>query len=195
MKLTEKQLQEFHENGFLVIKDFFEPEALIQETRQLIDQFDSSDTVFKTGDDDHVGNEYFLESGDKIRYFLEDLSESSMGTTSISRNGSTKVINKIGHCLHELNPVFSKFTKQQAIIDIGSSLFEDCRILQSMLILKQPLVGSSVPPHQDSTFLFTNPPSCVGLWFALENSTEDNGVMSFAPGSHKSIVINSLSVV
>lgn len=53
-----------------------------------------------------------------------------------------------------------------------------------MIICKQPEIGGRVPPHQDSTFLYTDPPSAVGAWFALEDCTIANGCLSFAPGSH-----------
>ena len=55
-----------------------------------------------------------------------------------------------------------------------------------MIICKQPEIGGAVPPHQDSTFLYTNPPSAVGFWYALEDATVENGCLSFLPGSHKS---------
>jgi len=42
-----------------------------------------------------------------------------------------------------------------------------------------------VPSHQDSVFLYTDPPSAVGFWFALEDCTKTNGCLSFVPGSHK----------
>ena len=64
--------------------------------------------------------------------------------------------------------------------------FKDPRVLQSMLIFKQPKIGGEVPPHQDSTFLYTEPLSARGFWFALEDCTAENGALSFAPGSHKS---------
>ena len=54
-----------------------------------------------------------------------------------------------------------------------------------MVICKQPKIGGEVSPHIDSTFLFTEPPSAVGFWFALEDCTQDNGCMWFVPGSHK----------
>lgn len=54
-----------------------------------------------------------------------------------------------------------------------------------MVICKQPEIGGAVPSHQDSTFLYTNPPSAVGFWYALEDATIENGCLSFAPGSHK----------
>lgn len=42
-----------------------------------------------------------------------------------------------------------------------------------------------VSPHQDSTFLHTDPLNIVGLWFALEDVTLENGCLWFIPGSHK----------
>lgn len=42
-----------------------------------------------------------------------------------------------------------------------------------------------MPSHQDSTFLYTDPPSAVGFWYALEDATAENGCLSFLPGSHK----------
>ena len=54
-----------------------------------------------------------------------------------------------------------------------------------MIICKQPEIGGRVPPHQDSTFLYTDPPSAVGFWYALEDCTVENGCLSFAAGSHK----------
>lgn len=63
--------------------------------------------------------------------------------------------------------------------------FRDPHVLQSMIICKQPEIGGAVPPHQDSTFLYTDPPSAVGFWYALEDATPENGCLSFIPGSHK----------
>lgn len=45
-----------------------------------------------------------------------------------------------------------------------------------------------VPSHQDSSFLYTEPLSAVGFWFALEDCTAENGCLSFIPGSHKGIL-------
>lgn len=42
-----------------------------------------------------------------------------------------------------------------------------------------------MPDHQDSSFLYTEPLSAVGFWFALEDCTETNGCLWFIPGSHK----------
>jgi ectoine hydroxylase-related dioxygenase (phytanoyl-CoA dioxygenase family) len=44
-----------------------------------------------------------------------------------------------------------------------------------------------VVPHQDSTFLYTEPRTCTGLWLALEDATINNGCLWAIPGSHKSM--------
>lgn len=53
-----------------------------------------------------------------------------------------------------------------------------------MLIFKQPYVGGEVVPHQDSSFLATDPFSCVGIWLALEDARRDNGCLWALPGAH-----------
>ena len=60
-----------------------------------------------------------------------------------------------------------------------------------MIICKQPEIGGAVPAHQDSTFLYTDPPSAVGFWYALEDATVENGCLSFLPGSHKTAEVGS----
>jgi phytanoyl-CoA hydroxylase len=58
-------------------------------------------------------------------------------------------------------------------------------LLQSMYIFKQPRIGGEVTPHQDATYLVTEPPSVLGLWFALEDADRGNGCLWALPGGHK----------
>ena len=50
---------------------------------------------------------------------------------------------------------------------------------------QQPGIGGEVVPHQDNTFLYTEPTTCVGLWLALEDATKENGCLWALPESHK----------
>jgi phytanoyl-CoA hydroxylase len=54
-----------------------------------------------------------------------------------------------------------------------------------MYIFKQPHIGGEVSWHVDSTYLYTEPLSCVGFWFALEDATMENGAMWCLPGAHR----------
>ncbi|KAG8767478.1 hypothetical protein FRC15_005663 [Serendipita sp. 397] len=104
--------------------------------------------------------------------------------------------------LHELDPVFRDVTLNNPRLKaIAKDLHfhSNPLVLQSMVICKQPEIGGKgrhlsvsgnrsslliVPEHNDSTFLYTSPPSALGFWFALEACTELNGALSFLPGSH-----------
>lgn len=45
----------------------------------------------------------------------------------------------------------------------------------------------AVTPHQDATFLHTEPLGRIlGFWIALEDATQENGCLWFIPGSHTS---------
>ena len=199
--LTPAQLAAFHRDGYLIIPDALPPQtiaSLLTETDRLLSTLDLSThplTRFRTGGDDgtdHVGDAYFLTSGDKIRFFLEEDAFSPAGELTKPKH---RAVNKIGHYLHGLSPPFAALTdpspsahddikaRPAAVArDLG---FADPRVLQSMVICKQPEIGGAVPPHQDSTFLYTDPPSAVGFWYALEDATLENGCLSFLPGSHR----------
>lgn len=189
-KLTIEQLASYKANGYLLIPNALSPttvSTLLSQTNQMLSSFSLTDhpmTKFSTGEKDcHVGDDYFLTSGDKVRFFFE---EDAFSTTGELTRPKHRAINKIGHYLHELSPPFRKATFTPLHREIAKAIgFRDPRVLQSMIICKQPEIGGRVPPHQDSTFLYTNPPSAVGFWIALEDATIDNGCLSFAKGSHR----------
>lgn len=59
-----------------------------------------------------------------------------------------------------------------------------------MLVIKSTAIHYTntflVICHQDATYLYTEPPSLVGFWIALDDATTENGCLWFARGSHKS---------
>lgn len=187
--ITRDQVEQFHRDGYLVLEDFLSDEdvtSLRKSIIGLIDNFQPDQhpcTVFTTADSQQSRDVYFLESGDKIRYFLEEGAVDKEGKLLVDK---TRAFNKIGHALHWLDPDFKRVTFDSRIKEITRDIgFKDPAVAQSMYIFKQPGIGGEVTPHQDSSFLHTVPLNIMGLWIALEDVTLENGCLWFIPGSHR----------
>ena len=186
--LTQEMLADYEKAGVLILEGFVAPDKcrrLREHTLELIDAFDPADVrhVFSATEQTQLDDRYFEESGDKIRFFFEHDAFDEAGNL---RQAKEQCLNKMGHAMHDLDPVFDAFSRTpelgQIVKDLG---FEDPGIIQSMYIFKPPRIGGEVYCHQDSTFIYTEPESCVGFWFALEDATVDNGCMHFIPGGHR----------
>lgn len=186
-KLTSEQLDDYRRDGFLVLEDFVSAEACAElrgRAGELVSAFDprGAVSIFSTREQTRTSDEYFLESGDRVSFFFE---EDAFDAAGRLRQGKERSINKIGHALHDLDPVFSRFSRTPALAHLVADLgIARPLLVQSMYIFKQPSIGGEVTCHQDSTFLYTEPPSTVGLWFALEDATRENGCLWAIRGGH-----------
>lgn len=87
-----------------------------------------------------------------------------------------------------LSQTCSIFTAHQALIH---NFFKLIYVFnQSGCQFKLTCVVVLVYPHRDSTYLYTDPPSAIGIWIPLEDCTQENGCLWFIPGSHKGITVS-----
>ncbi|HUA10234.1 MAG TPA: phytanoyl-CoA dioxygenase family protein [Candidatus Acidoferrales bacterium] len=175
--MREDELQQYRTSGYVIFPGFKSPgeiAALRARAAAIVDAFNPSQTasIFSTSGDSARSDAYFMESGETVRCFLEEDGRS---------------VNKIGHAMHDLDPVFDAFSHDSRLARIAGAIgLRDPLIYQSMYIFKQPRVGGEVSWHQDAAFFDTDPPSVTAFWFALEDANRENGCMWVQPGGHRS---------
>ncbi len=186
--LDDRQIEQYQRDGFLVMEGFVDRTAcdeLRAAANQIVANFQPSGqrTIFTTNEQERASNAEFLASGSTIWCFFEEEAFDADGNPRTSKELS---INKIGHAMHDLDPSFEKFSYRPDLAGVAADIgLADALALQSMYIFKQPLIGGEVGCHQDSTFLYTDPMTVTGFWFAIEDATLQNGCLWAKPGGHR----------
>ena len=83
-QLSKSQIDSYTRDGFLVLENFIPDylcDMLIHRANQLIDELDASEvkSIFSTVNPYHIKDDYFLQSGDQIRFFFEENSFDEFG--------------------------------------------------------------------------------------------------------------------
>ena len=186
--LSNTQQEAYAREGYLVLPAFKPASALAAlQARALyiVEAFDpaASRAIFTTNDQTRTTDDYFLGSADTIRCFFEEEAFDAAGQL---KQAKTLSINKIGHALHDLDPVFDAFSHGPQLAELARDLgLLQPQVWQSMFIFKQPGIGGEVRWHQDAAFFETTPITVTTFWFALEDATLENGCLWVQPGGHR----------
>jgi phytanoyl-CoA hydroxylase len=186
--LSAEQVRRYQEEGYVVLPGFktaADVAALRERALAIVDAFDpgARRSIFSTTDQARGTGDDFLASAEGIHCFFEEEAFDQHGEL---RQAKALSINKIGHAMHDLDPVFEAFSRGPRMAALARDLgLADAKLWQSMYIFKQPGIGGEVKWHQDATFFDTTPCTVTAFWFALEDATRDNGCLWVEPGGHR----------
>jgi phytanoyl-CoA hydroxylase len=186
--LSPTQTEQWQRDGYVVLPGFKSRSELaeaIERAQTIVQAFEpgASTSRFSTKDRSLVADAALLASAEQVHCFFEEEALDEQGRLRVSKAQS---INKIGHALHERDPVFQRFSHGPELAALGAALgLKQAQVWQSQLIFKQPHIGGEVGWHQDASFFVTTPHTVTTFWFALEDATLDNGCLWVQPGGHE----------
>jgi ectoine hydroxylase-related dioxygenase (phytanoyl-CoA dioxygenase family) len=167
MGLTPAQVEQFREQGFLIIESILTQDEL-EAMRARADEIARGE----------------LPEGSRIVRQVEPAvarGEQAAASYAASLRKMTGLA--LGH-----DPVFEAHALRPRIVArIQALLGPDLTLYQDQLFMKPPRVGSRQPYHQDQPagFYIDPPDALVTVWTALDESTEANGCLRYLPGTHR----------
>jgi len=173
MELTQAQINEFQQNGFLLLKSFVSPEQCDEiksiAQRHLDERIDPIETEYeydiKTKDDRKVvtdGKELQTQEQPTIRR-LRQVYHRDEKFKEWMRDAN-------------LRPILKQILGDNPTITIAH---------HNSIMTKMPNKSTQTMWHQDFRYWNFQTDNLVSVWLALDEEYSENGVLEFIPGSHK----------
>lgn len=167
--LTQTQIREYQENGFVVIEDFLTPDEL-EHWRQAV-----GEAVNSRGSTKLAGREkdakWQSSDGYYDRVFVQ----------RINLWQDSAAMRKL-----MLDPRLGKMAAELAGVD-------GIRIWHDQALIKQPW-GNPTGWHLDNPYWSFSSRDAISIWVALDDVTHDNGCLYFIPGSHKTATFDNVNI-
>lgn len=172
MRLSDEQLQQFHQDGFIVLRDFLP-----------VERCDGISDIAKM----HL--EYKMEPIEteigytqRSREYRTDVTDYTSGS-----EGQDVVVRRLRQ-VYTRDPLFKEWMEDTKIRPILQQILEDRVVLtlahHNSIMTKMPHFSHATGWHQDKRYWRFSDSNLVSVWLALDNEDSNNGVLEFIPGSH-----------
>ncbi len=153
--LTDRQVDAWNENGYLLVEDAFDRETL----GELVAEIDPLERQAEEYLRDHLGGKAFIARAGEIT-FTNHLAAKSPKIRELLLNETI-----VNLCRDLVGP--------------------DCRMYWDMSVYKKPGTVKPFPWHQDNGYTFVEPQQYVTFWIALTDATKANGCPWVLPRWHR----------
>jgi len=128
---------------------------------------------------------FLMASATKSSFFLDPSAVVIAGVGALKPGlPKHRAVRKVGHGLHLADGPVRDFVRSPKMARLAMELgWRRPVVVQSAYRFAPPL-SAGVDRHQDSTTLYTEPPTCLGIWLALEDAGETNSCLRVRSGSH-----------
>jgi len=173
MTLTDAQLRQFNQNGFIVLRDFADPEkcaAILDVAKvHLKHKVEPIETEIGYGG---KSKEYRTDVADYSSMFEE------FGTTvrRLRQVYSRDILFKEWMEDAKIRPILQQILNDQVVITTAH---------HNSIMTKMPHQSTETRWHQDRRYWRYSNDNLVSIWLALDDEHHENGVLEFIPGSHR----------
>jgi phytanoyl-CoA hydroxylase len=161
---TDADVDFFHRNGYLAVRNAFTCAEVDDMQNGLMDLIKGKNPEFK-------GVQFEISYKDRLHTLTDD-----------ERWDAVRKLQYFMGYDHRL----TRLAEHPKILDIMARIIgEEPALYSHQAILKPPLVGREKPWHQDHAY-FNLPMSTtiVSMWISLDKATPENGCMRVIPGTH-----------
>lgn len=173
MQLTQKQLDDFNENGFLLLEQFtphIQCDAILDMAKVHLKYrvepletevgYDKKSKDYRTNESDYNSMAYELEA--PVRRIRQ---------------------------VYDRDVVFKEWMEDKNIRPALEQILNDKVVItlahHNSIMTKMPHVSTQTRWHQDRRYWRYTDDNLVSIWLALGDECQENGVLEFIPGSHK----------
>ena len=172
MRLSDEQLQQFHQNGFIVLRNFLPQEkcdAILDVAKAHLEhKIEPIET--------EIG---YDERSKEYRTDVVDYT---------SRSDEKHMIVRRLRQVYERDILFKEWMENVEIRPVLQQILDDRVVIttahHNSIMTKMPHYSRATAWHQDRRYWRYSDDNLVSVWLALDDEYSDNGVLEFIPGSH-----------